>query len=115
MAAEQVGVTIEEAPRLLNESKQWLQALLSEDAELIHRLGRQILRRSSISVTMLADQPEKHDETADTAESEAALAPSEAIEASPTTRKRLSRSIQQLAKRRLRKRSRWLPLMKVPT
>jgi transcriptional accessory protein Tex/SPT6 len=57
--AEQAGIATEDAGKLLNDTKHWLQTLLSEDAELIHRLGRQILKRCQVSVSMLADQPEK--------------------------------------------------------
>ncbi|MFN9914912.1 MAG: hypothetical protein ACK53L_20150, partial [Pirellulaceae bacterium] len=41
---QQAGVTTEQAGPLLQDTKQWLQVLLSEDAPLIHRISRQILQ-----------------------------------------------------------------------
>jgi protein Tex len=58
-AAQQAGIDVADAGKLLHETKHWLQVLLSEDAALIYKLGRQIIKRSQISVTLLADQPEK--------------------------------------------------------
>jgi Tex-like protein N-terminal domain len=73
-AAQQAGVDVAEAGKLLHETKQWLQVLLSEDAALIYKLGRQILKRSQISVTLLADQPEKPEPDETTQEVSASLA-----------------------------------------
>ncbi len=80
-AAQQAGIDVAEAGKLLHETKQWLQVLLSEDAALIYKLGRQILKRSQISVTLLADQPEKP-ETEDTTH-EVALGLADSTTATP--------------------------------
>ncbi len=58
-AAQQAGIDVADVGKLLHETRQWLQVLLSEDAALLYKLGRQIIKRSQISVTLLADQPEK--------------------------------------------------------
>ncbi len=59
--AEQASVPVDQAPALLGQVKHWLQVLLSEDAPLLQKLGRQILRRGQVTVKLLADQPEKDD------------------------------------------------------
>ncbi len=56
---EQFSTNAQESQKLLTETKTWLQVLLSEDAQLLHRLGRQILRRGQLSIKLLAEQTER--------------------------------------------------------
>ncbi len=56
---EKFAISSEEAKQLLDDTKHWLQVLLSEDAPLLHRLGRQILKRGQLSIKLLAEQVER--------------------------------------------------------
>ncbi len=57
--SEQFKISIDEAKQLLNDTMHWMQILLSEDAQLLHRLGHQILRRGQLSIKLLAEQVER--------------------------------------------------------
>jgi transcriptional accessory protein Tex/SPT6 len=74
---QQAGVTTEQAGPLLQDTKQWLQVLLSEDAPLIHRISRQILQRGQLSVAMLAETVDSEPKPATTEEAESASAATE--------------------------------------
>jgi protein Tex len=56
--AQQFSVTIEEATSLLQQTRRWLQLLLQEDAPLMDKLGKHILRKAVVSVEKLKDEKE---------------------------------------------------------
>ncbi len=66
--ATETGVTPDQAEQTLHQTKNWLAVLLSEDAQLLHQLGRQILRRGQVSMKMLAEPSEKEQALKDSAE-----------------------------------------------
>lgn len=66
--ATETGVTPDQAEQTLHQTKNWLAVLLSEDAQLLHQLGRQILRRGQVSMKMLAEPSEKEQALKDAAE-----------------------------------------------
>ncbi len=66
--ASETGVTPDQAEQTLHQTKNWLAVLLSEDAQLLHQLGRQILRRGQVSMKMLAEPSEKEQALKDSAE-----------------------------------------------
>jgi uncharacterized protein len=61
-AAEQAGVPLEEADTALQQTKRWLQLLLSEDPKLTLQLQRAILKSAVVSLSILPE-PAKGDES----------------------------------------------------
>ncbi|MFN9853844.1 MAG: hypothetical protein ACK57P_18675, partial [Planctomycetota bacterium] len=61
-AAEQAGVPVEEGQAALEQTKRWLQLLLSEDPKLTLQLQRAILKSAVVSLSILPE-PAKGDES----------------------------------------------------
>lgn len=59
--AEVASVPVEQAAHVLEQTKRWLQYLLSEDVRLIHDLQKTILKTASISIKVLPDPPKGSD------------------------------------------------------
>jgi len=64
------GVAVDQAQQTLLQTKTWLAVLLSEDAQLLHQLGQQILRRGQVSMKMLAEPSEKEQALKDATDGE---------------------------------------------
>ena len=65
--AQQTGVPIEDADQALQNTKRWLQLLLSEDPKLTLQLQRAVLNNAVVSLSILAEPAKGEDGEADVA------------------------------------------------